>query len=76
MVTPQIASTRHVMSGISTELKASDNVHLMSSPKAIQRRLERGKEKERNYPKIPKDVAEMSDKYPHWLRVGLIQILK
>ena len=74
LVNPQIASARNLTSGISTELKGSDNVHLMSSPKAIQRRLERGKEKEKNYPKIPKDIAAMSDSFPDWLRVGLKQI--
>ena len=68
LVNPQIAS------GISTELNGSDNVHLMSSPKAIQRRLERGKEKEKNYPKIPKGIAAMSDSFPDWLRVRLKQI--
>ena len=71
LVNPQIASTRNLMSGISTELKGSDNVHLMSSPKAIQRRLERGKEKANNYPKIPKDVAAMKETFPEWLRVSL-----
>ena len=74
LVNPQIASARNLTSGISTELKGSDNVHLMSSPKAIQRRLERGKEKEKNYPKIPKDIAAMSDSFPDWLRVRLKQI--
>ena len=71
LVNPQIASTRNLMSGISTELKGSDNVHLMSSPKAIQRRLERGKEKANNYPKIPKDVAAMKETFPERLRVSL-----
>ena len=54
LVNPQIASARNLTSGISTELKGSDNVHLMSSPKAIQRRLRGERRRKRTIPRFPR----------------------
>ena len=68
---PNRATPRTLTTSISGSLRDEDLVPMMSSAKAIQRRLERGKAQLVNYPLLPTTAAEMMESFPATLKVRI-----
>ena len=74
LTNPNSATTRSLVTNISGDLREADLVPLMSTNKALQRKLERGKVKLTNYPKLPTTIDEMVERFPEMLKVLLLQV--
>ena len=69
MVHPNQSTSKTLTTGIATELQNQDLLPYASSPKAIEMRLKRAKQKEKLYPKLPSTIEEMIACFPESLKV-------
>ena len=72
MVHPNQSTSKTLTTGIATELQNQDLLPYASSPKAIEMRLKRAKQKEKLYPKLPSTIEEMIAVFPESLKVTQI----
>ena len=63
------SSTRSLVSSIASSLNTPEKIAMISSNKAIQMRLERGKKKLQKYPPVPRTFPDMSLSCPEFLKV-------
>ena len=72
MIHPNQSTSKTLTTGIATELQNQDLLPYASSPKAIEMRLKRAKQKEKLYPKLPSTIEEMIAVFPESLKVTQI----
>ena len=72
MINPNQSTPKTLSTGIATELQNQDLLPYASSPKAIEMRLKRAKDKEKLYPKLPSTIEEMIAGFPESLKVTQI----
>ena len=72
MIHPNQSTSKTLTTGIATELQNQDLLPYASSPKAIEMRLKRAKDKEKLYPKLPSTIEEMIAVFPESLKVTQI----
>ena len=72
MINPNQSTPKTLSTGIATELQNQDLLPYASSPKAIEMRLKRAKQKEKLYPKLPSTIEEMIAVFPESLKVTQI----
>ena len=72
MIHPNQTTSKTLTTGIATELQNQDLLPYASSPKAIEMRLKRAKQKEKLYPKLPSTIEEMIAVFPESLKVTQI----
>ena len=72
MINPNQSTPKTFSTGIATELQNQDLLPYASSPKALEMRLKRAKDKEKLYPKLPSTIEEMIAGFPESLKVTQI----
>ena len=72
MIHPNQSTSKTLTTGIATELQNQELLPYASSPKAIEMRLKRAKQKEKLYPKLPSTIEEMIAVFPESLKVTQI----
>ena len=72
MIHPNQSTSKTLTTGIATELQNQDLLPYASSPKAIEMRLKRAKQKEKLYPKLPSTIEEMIAVFLESLKVTQI----
>ena len=72
MIHPNQSTSKTLTTGIATELQNQDLLPYASSPKAIEMRLKRAKQKEKLYRKLPSTIEEMIAVFPESLKVTQI----
>ena len=69
MIHPNQSTSKTLTTGIATELQNQDLLPYASSPKAIEMRLKRAKQKEKLCPKLSSTIEEMIAVFPESLKV-------
>ena len=69
LANPHTSSKRGFIGAVTNELATPEKIAMASTTKALERRLERGREKAFNFPSLPKDIKDVIKLFPEELRM-------